>query len=106
HINSKKVPIYAATDSIDIMDEQVDQQRAVERYVWREVGPDHFFHAGTYEMLARIGYHGGGVLPSVGLRSIDRAQTMKDNAKSAVARPTMTGSLLPTSLRRARRRYN
>lgn len=45
HKNSKKVPVFK---------EGQEAERVIDYYEWVADGPDHFFHAGTYEMLARM----------------------------------------------------
>jgi hypothetical protein len=42
---SHKVPIWV---------KGLETQRILDHYEWHEVGPDHLFHAATYEMLARM----------------------------------------------------
>jgi ribosomal protein L37AE/L43A len=49
HVNSKRIPVYV---------EGLEHDKVVDRYEWHEVGPDHMFHAATYEMLARLAPRG------------------------------------------------
>lgn len=103
HTNSKKVPIYSGIESL-ALDDTVDRERGIDHYEWRETGPDHFFHAGTYEMLARMGYSASAGLPAIGLVSINRAEAMKSREPKVVG-PIPSGQLLlPSSVRKARRR--
>jgi len=44
HVASKKVPIWVRG---------LETERVLDHYEWHEVGPDHLFHAATYEMIAR-----------------------------------------------------
>jgi hypothetical protein len=44
HVASKKVPIWV---------KGLETERLLDHYEWHEVGPDHLFHAATYEMIAR-----------------------------------------------------
>jgi hypothetical protein len=44
HVASKKVPIWVAG---------LETERVLDHYEWHQVGPDHLFHAATYEMMAR-----------------------------------------------------
>ena len=44
HVASKKVPIWV---------KGLETERVLDHYEWHEVGPDHLFHAATYEMIAR-----------------------------------------------------
>lgn len=105
HTNSKKVPIFTGIESMAVED-SVDRERAIDHYEWRETGPDHFFHAATYEMLARMGYTMNGGLPTVGLVGISRFDSMKKAETKALA-PAHTGQmLLPSSVRKARRRQS
>jgi hypothetical protein len=55
----------------------LESQQVVERYEWHEVGPDHLFHAGTYEMLARMAPRNA-LPPSIGLVTLSRG---KDEAR-------------------------
>ena len=110
HENSKRVPIYRTLESMDISiasegmgEETVDRERMVDFYEWRETGPDHLFHASTYEMMARLGYHASVGLPSNGFVSINRFKI----ASEREARPLSpnTPLLLPTAGMKARRRH-
>ena len=44
HVASKKVPIWVPG---------LEAERVLDHYEWHRVGPDHLFHAATYEMMAR-----------------------------------------------------
>lgn len=44
HVASKKVPIWVRG---------LETERVLDHYEWHQVGPDHLFHAATYEMMAR-----------------------------------------------------
>ena len=44
HVASKKVPIWVRG---------LETERVLDHYEWHQVGPDHLFHAATYEMVAR-----------------------------------------------------
>jgi hypothetical protein len=105
HVNSKKVPIFTGIESVDQFSESVDNERGISHYEWRETGPDHFFHSGTYEMLARMGYTTVAGLPSVGLIGLNRYEAELKNAQQALG-PTQVTSplLLPSGIRRAKRR--
>jgi hypothetical protein len=45
HVNSKKIAIFV---------KGLEAERIVDHYEWHEIGPDHLFHAATYEMIARL----------------------------------------------------
>ena len=103
HENSKKVPIFSGINTVDM--ESVDNEQGISHYEWRETGPDHQFHAGTYEMLARIGYQASAGLPAVGLVTMDRAKIQKQQeAPMALAGTPATPLLLPRGLVKVRRR--
>jgi len=64
HKNSKKIPIFV---------EGLVDAKIIDHFEWHEIGPDHLFHAGTYEMIAREAPHGQ-VVPTRGLISLKRTQ--------------------------------
>jgi hypothetical protein len=110
HENSKKVPVFRDIEGVDAGadSDTVDRERIVDHFVWRETGPDHMFLAGTYEMLARMGYQGNAGLPSVALVTMDRAKLYRANEARDRIEPT--ASNLPmlmggAAVRRARRRH-
>lgn len=104
HTNSKKVPIFTGVESL-ALDDTVDRERGIDHYEWKETGPDHFFHAGTYEMLARMGYSASAGLPAVGLVSINRFETMKDRNRQVGSTAPSAQLWLPSGVRKARRRH-
>lgn len=105
HTNSRKVPIFRQGEAADISvnEEAVDNARMIEKYEWRETGPDHMFHAATYEMLARMGYTASMGLPSVGFVSMSRYRNLTTN-DAAVPKPGSIPLLMPTVGKKARRR--
>lgn len=103
HVNSKKVPIYSSIEGM-ASEDAVDKERGIDHYEWRETGPDHFFHASTYEMLARIGYQGTVSLPSVGIVTIDRSTKHKQNTLEAQPVQPVVAPMLLTGCRRGSRR--
>jgi hypothetical protein len=87
HVASKKVPIWVRG---------LETERVLDRYEWHEVGPDHLFHAATYEMIARQAPHGM-VTPVVGLITTRRGKAL-DGSPRAGVRPFDTPQGGPPSL--------
>ena len=79
HIASKKVPIWV---------HGLETERVLDHYEWHEVGPDHLFHAATYEMIARQAPHGM-VTPLVGLITTRRGKALEGRTRAG-ARPFET----------------
>lgn len=106
HTNVRKVPVFQASEAQDISvgEEQVDNTRMITKYKWVETGPDHFFHAAAYEMLARMGYVASIGLPSTGFVSINRAKLLKNHEDRQASGETMTPLLMPSFGKKARRR--
>lgn len=104
HKNSKKVPIFSGIESV-AEEGSVERERMIVHYEWRETGPDHFFHAATYEMLARMGYQASPGLPAVGLMTISRYEAQKKREAPKNVTPGQAQLLLPRSVVRAKRRY-
>lgn len=64
HVNSKRQPVFR---------EGHEDDREVDRWVWRETGPDHLFHANLYAYVARK-LPREIAPPSIGLISTDRSK--------------------------------
>jgi hypothetical protein len=72
HVASKKVPIWVSG---------LETERVLDRYEWHEVGPDHLFHAATYEMLARQAPQGI-VAPPLRLITTRRGKALEERAQA------------------------
>ena len=66
----------------------LETERVLDHYEWHEVGPDHLFHAATYEMIARQAPHGM-VTPLVGLITTRRGKALEGRTRAG-ARPFET----------------
>lgn len=64
HVNSKRIVKFVPG---------LETQQVIDRYEWHEVGPDHLFHAATYEMLARMAPRQA-MPPTIGLVSLSRGR--------------------------------
>lgn len=64
HVNSKRVPIFVPG---------MEMERIVQQYRWVEVGPDHLFHAATYEWMARQSFQPSANLPSRAIYGLNRS---------------------------------
>jgi hypothetical protein len=70
HVASKKVPIWV---------HGLETERVLDHYEWHEVGPDHLFHAATYEMIARQAPHAM-IAPPIGLITTRRGKALEEGA--------------------------
>ena len=71
HVASKKVPIWVPG---------LETERVLDHYEWHEVGPDHLFHAATYEMIARQAPHSM-VAPPMRLLTTRRGKALEEKAE-------------------------
>ncbi|HEY5472663.1 MAG TPA: hypothetical protein VIK32_05670, partial [Candidatus Limnocylindrales bacterium] len=57
----------------------LETERVLDHYEWHEVGPDHLFHAATYEMIARQAPHAM-IAPPIGLITTRRGKALEEGA--------------------------
>lgn len=65
HVASKKVPVWV---------KGLEDKRVLDHFEWHEVAADHLFHAGTYEMMARMAPRGMAATPRIGLVTTQRGR--------------------------------
>jgi hypothetical protein len=81
HRNSKRMPVFV---------EGLEKEGVVDHWEWHEVGPDHMFHAGTYEMLAREAPRGMAT-PGTGLVSFKQTRDLRPVAPTPSIRRVVRG---------------